>query len=92
VGDYRFVMVYNGTAYGSNSNGTFSVNLGYNLVFNITQGGETQTIDFGSAPPAPYPPSVPSPSAATAFDGNVHMQWVATCNAIFFEINTPPAS
>jgi hypothetical protein len=88
VGGYRFVMVYNGTGYGYNSNGTEVTNLGYNLVFNITKGSETQTVMFGSAPPAPYPPNVPSPSTATAFDGGVHMQWVATCNAIFFEIST----
>jgi hypothetical protein len=90
VGDYRFVMVYNGTGYGYTSNGSPMVNLGYNLVFNITQGSETQTVMFGSAPPAPYPPGVPSPSTATAFDGNVHMQWVATCTAIFFEVDAQP--
>lgn len=90
VGDYRFVMVYNGTGYAYTSDGSPMVNLGYNLVFNITQGSEAQTVMFGSAPPAPYPPGVPSPSTATAFDGNVHMQWVATCTAIFFEIDAQP--
>jgi hypothetical protein len=90
VGDYRFVMVYNGTGYGSSSNGSATVNLGYSLVFNITQGGAAQTATFGSAPPAPYPPAVPLPSTATAFGGNVHLQWVATCTAIFFEITAQP--
>jgi hypothetical protein len=92
VGDYRFLMVYNGTGYAYTSNGSPMVNLGYNLVFNITQGSEAQTVMFGSAPPAPYPPAVPSPSTATAFDGDVHMQWVATCAAIFFEVTTQPGS
>lgn len=88
VGGYRFVMEYNGTGYGTSSNGTEITYLGYSLVFSITHGGELQTVMFGSAPPAPYPPTVPSPSTATAFGGAVHMQWVATCNAIFFEIDT----
>jgi hypothetical protein len=92
VGDYRFVMVYNGTGYGTSSNGSATTNPGYSLVFNIIQGSETQMVTFGSAPPAPYPPGVPSPSTATAFNGNVHMQWVATCSAIFFEISAQPAS
>ena len=90
VGDYRFVMVYNGTGYAYTSNGSPMVNLGYNLVFNITQGSEAQTVMFGSAPPAPFPPYVITPSTATAFDGNVNMQWVATCTAIFFEITINP--
>jgi hypothetical protein len=86
VGDYRFVMLYNGTGYSKSSNGSATINLGYSLVFNITQGSEAQIAMFGSPPPAPYPPAVPLPSTAAAFDGNVHMQWVATCSAIFFEI------
>ena len=90
VGDYRFLMVYNGTGYAYTSGGSPMVNLGYNLVFNITRGSEAQTVMFGSAPPAPYPPGVPSPSAATAFNGTVQMQWLATCNAIFFEITLQP--
>lgn len=88
VGGYRFVMIYNGTGYVTTSNGSPIVNLGYSLVFNITQGSETETVVFGSGPPAPYPPSVPSPATATAFDGQVRMQWLATCDAIFFEIST----
>jgi hypothetical protein len=92
VGNYRFVMVYNGTDYTYTSNGVATANSGYNLVFNITRGSETQVAMFGSAPPAPYPPTVPSPSTATAFDGNVHMQWVATCNAMFLEITTITSS
>ena len=91
VGNYRFVMVYNGTGYASSSNGSATTSLGYSLVFNITQGSQSQTVTFGSAPPAPYPPSVPIPSTATAFDGIVHMQWVATCTGIFFEITIQPA-
>lgn len=86
IGGYRFVVLYDGSPFSYTVNGTVYVNAGWGLAFNITRGSETQTVKFGSAPPAPYPPSVPSPSTATAFNGSVQLQWLATCNAIFLEI------
>ncbi|MDG6905686.1 MAG: hypothetical protein JRN20_07880 [Nitrososphaerota archaeon] len=77
LGNYSFEMIYNGTGYEYSANGTGYMNMGFNLVLNVTsvQSGSSATVDFGWAPPAPEPNSLPTPSTASLFNGSVLMNW-----------------
>ncbi len=77
LGYYNFAMIYNGTGYEYSANGTGYMNMGFNLVLNVTslQRGSSETVDFGWAPPAPQPYTLPTPSTASLFNGAVQMNW-----------------
>ncbi|MHB8566617.1 MAG: hypothetical protein ACYC9U_05895 [Nitrososphaerales archaeon] len=85
IGDYSFAMIYNGTYYVYSQNGTEYANTGFNFVLNVTslQSGKWETVDFGWAPPAPQPHSLPTPQNATLFDGAVQMNWYYNTTGIF---------
>jgi len=86
VGGYQFTTVYNGTGYETSSNGHSTVNLGWSLVYNVSNGAQTQTVTFGWAPDGPSSGTLPAP--ITTINGELSMLWVKTCTSMFLEIDT----
>jgi hypothetical protein len=88
VGGYQFATVYNGTGLSASSNGHATMNLGWSLIYNVSDGTQTQSVTFGWAPDGPSSGQLPVPSNSTGFNGRLSMAWVETCNSMFLEINT----
>ncbi len=85
VDGYTFFMVYNGTAYGSVVNGTMTVNLGFSLVFDVSNGSVNETIVFGWAS-QPLPNEVPVPNYASLFNGKVTLKWFSNSTGLYMQI------
>jgi hypothetical protein len=88
VGGYQFATVFNGTGYSASSNGHSTVNLGWSMIYDVSNGTQTQSVTFGWAPDGPSSGQLPVPSNSTGFNGRLSMVWVETCNSMFLEINT----
>lgn len=101
LGDYNFAIIYNGTGYEYSANGTAYMNMGFSFALNVTslQTGSSETVDFGWAPPAPQPYSLPTPSNASLFNGAVQMHWNSNATGksgtfltIWILSNIPPST
>lgn len=75
LGAYAFRLTCDGNCQ-TLQGGTASVNLGYSVDFNVTNGIDVQVMGFGWIPAGPSEPDpLPNPSSETAFGGAVTMGW-----------------
>jgi hypothetical protein len=84
-GGYTFFMVYNGTAYASVVNGTTTVNLGFSLVFDVSNGSVNETTIFGWAY-QPLPNQLPVPNYASLFGGKVTLKWYTNSIGLYMQV------
>ena len=85
MGGYSFRLLCNGDYCQTTSGTVTSVNLGSTVLFNITIGSESQTLEFGWAPNQ-SPTVVPVPQQASAFNGAVTMTWFTNSTGLYLSI------
>ena len=71
TGGYSFGTSYEGMHSGSGGNGSTIVYLGQYVVFYVSNSGMTQSVTFSWSPNQNLSDSIPEPSSAELFDGNV---------------------
>ena len=90
IGEYSFGTSYEGMHSGSGGNGSTIVYLGQYVVFYVSNSGMAQSVTFSWSPNQNLSDSIPEPSSAELFDGNVVFGTFLNSSGSYVKITVQP--